>query len=102
MYGAWFLPTLLFVLLSPGVLLTLPPLGKGVFMSRQTSLTAVAVHALVFALAFNYLRGTGMFEGFANLGVGEQCTKDADCSGNPSVVCKSGTCQPTVPATPGM
>jgi hypothetical protein len=64
MYGAWFLPTLLFVLLSPGVLLTLPPLGKGVFMSRQTSLLAVAVHAVVFALAFNYLRGSGMFEGF--------------------------------------
>lgn len=64
MYGAWFLPTLLFVVLSPGVLLTLPPMGKGVFMSRQTSLMAVAVHAVVFALAFNYLRGSGMFEGF--------------------------------------
>ncbi len=64
MYGAWFLPTLLFVLLSPGVLLTLPPKGKGVWMSGQTSLVAVVVHAVVFALAFNYLRGTGMFEGF--------------------------------------
>ena len=64
MYGAWFLPTLLFVVLSPGVLLTLPPKGKGVFMSGQTSLIAVAVHAVVFALAFNYLRGSGMFEGF--------------------------------------
>ena len=64
MYGAWFLPTLLFVVLSPGVLLTLPPKGRGVFMTGQTSLIAVAVHAVVFALAFNYLRGSGMFEGF--------------------------------------
>ena len=95
MYGAWFLPTLLFVVLSPGVLLTLPPLGKGVFMSRQTSLMAVAVHAVVFALAFNYLRGTGMFEGFAN--PGEQCLNDSDCSGNAGLVCKSGTCQPNAP-----
>ena len=39
---------LLFVLLSPGLLVTLPPVGK-VFMSRKTSLTAVLVHAVVFA-----------------------------------------------------
>ncbi len=64
MLGAALLPTLLFVLLSPGVLLTLPPKGKGIWMSGQTSLLAVAVHAVVFMLAFNYLRGSGMFEGF--------------------------------------
>ena len=64
MLGAALLPTLLFVLLSPDVLLTLPPKGKGIWMSGQTSLLAVAVHAVVFLLAFNYLRGTGMFEGF--------------------------------------
>ena len=40
---------LLVFLLSPGVLLTLPPGGKGVFMSGQTSLAAAAVHAVVFA-----------------------------------------------------
>lgn len=64
MLGAALLPTLLFVLLSPGVLLTLPPKGKGIWMSGQTSLLAVAVHAIVFAIAFSYLRSTGLFEGF--------------------------------------
>jgi uncharacterized membrane protein len=40
----------LFVLLSPGLLLTLPPVGKKIFMSRQTSVIAILVHALVFAI----------------------------------------------------
>lgn len=40
--------TLLFILLSPGFLLTIPPVGKKVFMSGQTSTTSVFVHALVF------------------------------------------------------
>lgn len=90
MYGAWFLPTLLFVLLSPGVLLTLPPKGKGVWMSGQTSLVAVLVHAVVFMVAFNYLRGTGMFEGFADAaacppGMKKKCddgSERPDCSGS--------------------
>ena len=45
----------LFILLSPGLLLTLPPVGKKVFMSCQTSVAAVLVHALVFAVALAYL-----------------------------------------------
>jgi len=44
----WFFKLALAFLLSPGVLLTLPPGSKGVFFSRQTSLLAAAVHALVF------------------------------------------------------
>jgi hypothetical protein len=40
---------LLFFILSPGVLLTLPPAGRGIFMSGQTSILAAFVHALVFA-----------------------------------------------------
>ena len=51
-------PVLLFILLSPGVLLTLPPLRKGAFMSRETSLTSVLVHALVFAVVYMGLRKT--------------------------------------------
>lgn len=42
------LEALLFVLLSPGVVLTLPPSSKGVFFSGQTSVLAVLLHALVF------------------------------------------------------
>jgi hypothetical protein len=45
----------LFFVLSPGVLLTLPPGGRGVFMSGQTSLAAAAVHTLVFVAAVHLL-----------------------------------------------
>lgn len=45
----------LFVLLSPGLLLTLPPVGKKIFMSCQTSVLAVFVHAIVFAILLSYL-----------------------------------------------
>lgn len=44
----------LFILLSPGLLLTLPPVGKKIFMSCQTSVQAVFVHALVFYLVLSY------------------------------------------------
>lgn len=44
----------LFVLLSPGVLLTLPPVGGQVFMSGKTSLIAVLVHAVIFVVVFIY------------------------------------------------
>lgn len=45
---------LLFILLSPGVLLTLPPVGNKIFMSCQTSLLAVLVHAVIFAVVLSY------------------------------------------------
>ena len=46
---------LLFILLSPGLLLTLPPVGSKVFLSCQTSRVAVFVHALVFAVALHFV-----------------------------------------------
>jgi len=46
---------LLFILLSPGLLLTLPPVGSKVFMSGQTSTAAVLVHAVVFAVALYFI-----------------------------------------------
>ena len=49
-------PAVLFILLSPGVLLTLPPKSGGVWMSRQTGPLPVAVHAVVFAVVFAFLR----------------------------------------------
>jgi hypothetical protein len=48
--------TLLFVLLSPGILLTLPPIGGKVLMSGKTSLIAVLVHAVVFYVLMTYRR----------------------------------------------
>jgi hypothetical protein len=47
---------LLFAILSPGVLLTLPPGSNGVFASGQTGVAPVLVHTLVFALGFALLR----------------------------------------------
>ena len=47
---------LLFVVLSPGMLLTLPPSSNGIFMSGQTGVAPVLVHTLVFALVFALLR----------------------------------------------
>jgi hypothetical protein len=48
--------TVLFLVLSPGMLLTLPPGSKGVLMSGQTSPSSALVHTVVFALVFALLR----------------------------------------------
>jgi hypothetical protein len=62
------LATVLFVLLSPGVLLTLPPVAGKIFMSGKTSLVAVLVHAVVFYLLLSMRRQIPVinviFEGF--------------------------------------
>lgn len=57
MYSSTLLSTALFVLLSPGLLLTLPPVGKKMFMSGQTSVQSVLVHALVFGGLLYVLKG---------------------------------------------
>lgn len=48
--------TALFVALSPGLLLTIPPGSGGLIRSGQTSIEAAFTHALVFALIFALLR----------------------------------------------
>lgn len=50
------MPALLAVLLTPGLVLTLPPGSAGVFQSGQTSAAAVGVHTLVYAVVFALLR----------------------------------------------
>ncbi len=55
---------ILFFLLSPGVLLTLPPVGKKIWMSGQTSLVASVVHAIVFVGIVYLLSQYGFIEGF--------------------------------------
>jgi hypothetical protein len=52
-----FVPAVLFVLLTPGLLLTIPPKNAGLFLSGQSSAAAVGAHTLVFALLFAFLRG---------------------------------------------
>jgi hypothetical protein len=58
----------LFFILSPGMLLTLPPGSKGVWMSCQTSVAAAFVHTIIFSLLVYYmvdiLRALGFKEGF--------------------------------------
>ena len=48
--------TSLFLILSPGLLLTLPPGSGGILRSGQTSLPAALTHAIVFAVVFALLR----------------------------------------------
>ena len=50
------LAAVLFFVLSPGVLVTLPPGRSGkVWMSRETSLQAAAVHSIVFVVVGYYV-----------------------------------------------
>ena len=60
-----FLATILFIVLSPGILLTLPPVGKKIFMSGKTSLVAVLVHAIVFYVLLRCFQASRI-EGFTN------------------------------------
>lgn len=103
------LATLLFILLSPGVLLTLPPVGKNIFMSMKTSLMAVAVHAVVFYLLLtyaSYIPILNMVEGFADtvdssVGLAATCDSAAgrpkDCKCEVANQCASNNCAGTPP-----
>jgi hypothetical protein len=46
-------PTALFMLLSPGIIFTLP---SSKIASGETNLTAILIHAFVFAIVFAFLR----------------------------------------------
>src|SRR6056300_435968 len=48
--------TSLFLALSPGLLLTIPPGSGGLLRSGQTSVAAAFTHAVVFAVVFALLR----------------------------------------------
>jgi len=73
----------LFFVLSPGVLLTLPPGSKGICCSGQTSVAAAIVHALVFVYIVFLLHvfySKSMHEGFdgcpdGNVRVSGACRK---------------------------
>lgn len=82
--------TLFFVLLSPGVLLTLPPKSKGIFMSGQTSMLAVLVHAVVFYVVLKYALPMVGIEGFQGP---MKCTSNSDCPVGGK--CDNGMCVPT-------
>jgi hypothetical protein len=48
--------TVLFLALSPGMLLTLPPGKGGVFTSGETSQSAIVAHTVVYAVVFALIR----------------------------------------------
>jgi len=59
--------TVLFIILSPGLLLTLPPVGKKVWMSGKMSVISVLVHAVVFFSLMAYRKSIPLLnqlEGF--------------------------------------
>lgn len=94
------LATLLFVLLSPGVLLTLPAGSKGIVMSGQTSFMAVLVHAVLFYFLVPFLAPTARrfgLEGFEGTpppspGSAPLCTH-ASCAAIGMKCCPDGKCQ---------
>ena len=96
---------LLFFLLSPGVLLTIPPCSKGLFVSGQTSILAAAVHAVVFVVVGHVLwrhilypslnngvyvpKPPSVFVNRRNGGI-TPCNNNLDCSRDS--FCVDGTC----------
>jgi hypothetical protein len=60
---------MLFIILSPGFLITLPPVGGKLFMSYRTSLFSILVHSLVFAASIFFLN---QIEAFQNPPAGQK------------------------------
>ena len=76
----------LFIVLSPGLLLTLPPVGKKVWMSGKTSVISVFVHAAVFFALMAYRQSIPLLnrlEGFQTAVSASTCVDEC------------GTCPPT-------
>jgi len=49
-------PVILFILLSPGLLLNIPPVDKQWLMSGKTSIPSIIVHAFVLGVVYFLLR----------------------------------------------
>ncbi len=86
---------LLFFILSPGILLTIPAGSRGLFVSGQTSVAAAAVHAVVFVAVSYLLMSIG--EKFMDMpggpGGGTPCPENKPCTamGKPGF-CQNGKC----------
>ena len=85
--------TLLFVVLSPGLLLTIPPCSKGLFMSGQTSIRSVLVHAVVFYLVAAYVLPAMSLEGFQMVyrKDGDRCVKEGRVGKEGTTGCAPGS-----------
>jgi len=49
-------PVILFILLSPGLLLNIPPVDNQWLMSGKTSIQSIIVHAIVLGIVYFLLR----------------------------------------------
>ncbi len=55
---------ILFVLLSPGILLNLPPIQNQWWMTEKTSYLCVFVHMILFVLIYKWIETIGIQEDF--------------------------------------
>lgn len=55
---------ILFVLLSPGILLNIPPIQKQWWMTEKTSYICVFVHMIIFVVIYKWIEGMGIQEDF--------------------------------------
>lgn len=81
--------TLLFIVLSPGLLLTLPPIAGKWYMTGKTSIAAILVHAVVFYTLLMFKESIPILrdiEGFQ----GEQKPESTKCDG-PGCACMTYT-----------
>ena len=74
----------LFFILSPGVIITLPPVGRRIFMSEKTSIMAALFHAVVFVLL---IKGLKIQESFQQ----RVCPDGMTMFGNSCVACPAGS-----------
>ena len=97
------LATLLFILLSPGLLLTIPPIGGVLYRSGKTSVAAILVHAVLFYLILMFhdsIPLINQIEGFQGTsGSVNSCAstkgKGAGCPCLIYTECASGMCNKT-------
>lgn len=90
--------TLLFVLLSPGLLLTLPPIAGKWYMTGKTSVAAILVHAVLFYMILMFKDSIPLLnqiEGFQDTPVDTCKSNTSKAPGCPCILyteCKSGKC----------
>ena len=49
-------PMILFIILAPGLILSIPPTSNGLFATGEVNISSVIVHAIVFAVIYYFLR----------------------------------------------
>ena len=74
---------ILFLLLQPGLLLTIPPVGKKIFMSGKTSVTAIIVHALIFAAIIYFKSSIPILRDIEGFQAANTARGYSKCNGTP-------------------